>query len=32
VSIFGEEEFGDGDFAGGVVQEAEQSQLWAAIF
>ena len=29
--VFGEEEFGDGDFAGGVVEEAEQGKLRAAI-
>src|ERR1019366_5047934 len=31
-SVFGGEEFGDGDFAGGVVEEAEQGKLRAAIF
>src|SRR5271169_1494817 len=31
-SIFGGEEFGDRDFARGVVQEAEQGKLWAAVF
>src|ERR1039457_358269 len=31
-SVFGREEFGDGDFAGGVVQETEQGKLRAAIF
>ena len=31
-SVFGGEEFGDQDFAGGVVEEAEQGKLRAAIF
>jgi hypothetical protein len=31
-SVFGGEELGDGDFAGGIVEEAEQSELRAAIF
>jgi hypothetical protein len=32
VRIFGREEFGDENFAGGVVQKAEQGKLWTAIF
>src|ERR1700720_2127679 len=32
VSIFGGKELGHGNLARGVVQEAEQSKLWAAIF
>ena len=31
-SVFGGKEFGDGNFASGVVQEAEQGKLRAAIF
>src|ERR1019366_7359276 len=31
-SVFGGEEFGDGDFVGGVVEETEQGKLRAAIF
>src|ERR1700675_523483 len=30
--IFGGEEFGDGDFTGSVVEEAEQGKLRAALF
>src|SRR5258706_16422560 len=30
--IFGEKEFGDGNFARGIVEKAEQSKLRAAIF
>ena len=30
--IFGREKFGDQNFAGGVVEKAEQGKLWAAIF
>jgi len=30
--VFGGKEFGDGDFASGVIQEAEQGELRAAIF
>ena len=30
--IFGGEKFGDQNFARGIVQEAEQGKLWAAIF
>src|ERR1700686_2494641 len=32
VSIFRGKERGNGNLAGGVVQEAEESKLWAAIF
>src|SRR6202035_952340 len=32
VSIFGGKELGHGNLARGVVQEAEQSKLWAAMF
>jgi hypothetical protein len=31
-SVFGEEELGDGDFAGGIVEEAQQSELGTTIF
>jgi len=31
-SVFGGKEFDDGDFASGVIQEAEQGELRAAIF
>jgi hypothetical protein len=31
-SVFDEEEFGDWNFANGVVGETEQSELWAVIF
>ena len=30
--ILGEEEFGDQDFARGIVEEAQQSELRAALF
>jgi len=31
-SIFGGKELSNGNLAGGVVQEAEEGELWAAIF
>jgi hypothetical protein len=30
--IFGKEELGNGYFAGGIIQEAEQGEFWATIF
>ena len=31
-SVFGRKKFGDQDFAGRVIEKAEQGKLWAAIF
>lgn len=30
--VFGRKEFGDGNFASGIVEEAEQGEWWAALF